>query len=69
MYDTLSGRGSGGWSSLEGPCPLMLSVLRTRTDVATDVISFPRVLELEDTLKIVTQFLFWSWDSSSVFLC
>lgn len=52
---------------LEGPCPFVLSALRSSTDVAPDVASFPRILE--ETLKIVTWFLFWSWDSPSVCLC
>lgn len=56
-------------SLLEGPCPFMKSALRSSTDVAPDVASFPRILMLEETLKIVTWFLFWSWDSPSVCLC
>lgn len=30
---------------LEGPCPFVLSALRSSTDVAPDVASFPRILE------------------------
>lgn len=56
-------------SLLKGPCPFMLSALRSSTDVALDVASFSRILMLEETLKIVTWFLFSSWDSPSVCLC